>query len=205
MSYKSVWSGWQDSNLRVSWSQTKRITNFPTPRSLYRWPDSNRHGPFGPRDFKSLVATITPHRQLYLSNMSKNFFFVNRAGVEPTTYALEVRCSIQLSYRSLFLTLQRYEINLVFTSFIFHLRKFIWWTWRDSNPRPDKETKSLIHKLSLFFLTNKIDTLLHCSIINVQLDLRFSCFHLSSHSFYRPTMSAGRVTLLQRTQHLRMP
>ena len=137
--------------------------------------------------------------------MSKNFFFVNRAGVEPTTYALEVRCSIQLSYRSLFLTLQRYEINLVFTSFIFHLRKFIWWTWRDSNPRPDKETKSLIHKLSLFFLTNKIDTLLHCSIINVQLDLRFSCFHLSSHSFYRPTMSAGRVTLLQRTQHLRMP
>jgi hypothetical protein len=106
--------------------------------------------------------------------MSKNFFFVNRAGVEPTTYALEVRCSIQLSYRSLFLTLQRYEINLVLTSFIFHLRKFIWWTWRDSNPRPDKETKSLIHKLSLFFLTNKIDTLLHCSIINVQLDFGFS-------------------------------
>ena len=54
------------------------------------------------------------------------------------------------------------------------------WSWRDSNPRPDKETKSLIHKLSLFFLTNKIDTLLHCSIINVPN--RFKV-HLVSTSF----------------------
>ena len=40
--------------------------------TLYSGPDSNRHGRFCPRDFKSLVATITPPEQI-ISTMSKNY------------------------------------------------------------------------------------------------------------------------------------
>ena len=32
--------------------------------SWCRWPDSNRHGSFPPRDFKSLASAISPHRHI---------------------------------------------------------------------------------------------------------------------------------------------
>ena len=39
---------------------------------LYRWADSNRHEHYYSRDFKSLVSTISPHRPMFYSIMSKN-------------------------------------------------------------------------------------------------------------------------------------
>jgi hypothetical protein len=62
----ALMSGWQDLNLRVSCSQNRRITNFPTPRCF--------------------------------QNVKEPFELVPPTGIKPVTYALEVRCSIQLSY-----------------------------------------------------------------------------------------------------------
>ena len=47
--------------------QQSRLRSTSAPqnnqRSWCRRPDSNRHGPLGPRDFKSLVSTIPPLRR----------------------------------------------------------------------------------------------------------------------------------------------
>ena len=38
-------------------------------------------------------------------------------------------------------------------------KKYFWWRWRESNPRPNTDLINLIHKLSTFFLMYKIYSL----------------------------------------------
>ena len=48
--------------------------------SWCRWPDSNRHGSFPPRDFKSLASAISPHRHIkFVQNIN-----IIKEGIHPS-------------------------------------------------------------------------------------------------------------------------
>ena len=65
--------------------------------------------PICQRTYKTFVSRFQRYYYFFIFQKKLHLFFVPRVGFEPTTHRLEICCSIQLSYRGIYVFLIKYN------------------------------------------------------------------------------------------------
>ena len=65
--------------------------------------------PICQRTYETFVSRFQRYYYFFIFQKKLHLFFVPRVGFEPTTHRLEICCSIQLSYRGIYVFLIKYN------------------------------------------------------------------------------------------------